>query len=485
MKHLILVLLFTAAAGAQPLEGPFELLNTQGLTALTNPRVVVRDENRADVFWQTGDTVFHAAISPQTGNFISAPTSFPIEGIGWIRKLRDVVATADGWAALVYDDTGGSNRTIVFRGLDALDSGLVVDTGIVMCSGEWVSISRNHALSLSPRADGGFFASWLNEWAFDNPWHFGEAGSGPVALSFVSGDSILFAGNVYLGPWPEVDSPVEVFQAEADSDIVLVPDHSGIFIYRPAWQGDWWNMNLRYLCYFNHGADNVGSLCTNGGTLFLVSHSFSSRPAELLRIDNLSSLTVAQILDNDPIAAASHPDFGIAWLVRYGMGLVLYRADTTGALIFPAGAIHWPSEGFEITEAALALSDDGLLVAIWTERETQYAEPTIMRMASVGWNTYLDAEQESFILHPSSFSLSTFPNPFNSTLQIEYEMPKRAEIELSIHNVLGQRVEVLESGMTAAGAHRTSWSPASAGGIYFVTLRYDGQAHSRKVLYLR
>ncbi|MBU1985414.1 T9SS type A sorting domain-containing protein, partial [bacterium] len=332
---------------------------------------------------------------------------------------------------------------------------------------------------------GGFFASWLNEWEYDNPWFWGEAGAGPVALSFASGDSFRICGNSFFGPWPEEGLSVDVFGSESDSDIVLIcGDYSGITFSRPLWNNNT-GFGIQELHFIFRGARSVGALFTEGDVLFLVSRSFTTRPAELLRIDNLSACTVVQTLNDEPIIAASHPDFGIAWLARYGTGLVLYRADTTGAPVFPAGAIHWPSEGHEIVEAALSLSDDGLLVAAWTERETGYDQPTILRIASVGWDTYLEVEESRFILHPSSFILSAFPNPFNSVLQIEYELAHSSELDLAVYNLIGQRVETLQHGVQEAGTYRATWLPKSAGGIYFVTLTTDAASRTAKVLYLR
>lgn len=86
---------------------------------------------------------------------------------------------------------------------------------------------------------------------------------------------------------------------------------------------------------------------------------------------------------------------------------------------------------------------------------------------------------------PSSFTLSAFPNPFNSEVEIRYDLPKSGKVELSVYNLLGQKVETLRTGMVTAGAHTQLWSPTVAGGIYFVNLRTANSVRTEKVLYLR
>jgi len=489
MRHVILFLLLVAAANAQPFEGPFELLNTQGLTALTNPHIVVRDENRADIFWQTGDTVYCAAVSPQSGQTLIGQQVFPSSAEASSCRLWDVVEEDSGWTALVYDVTSTDwNRTLLVQERDGILRTEVLSTaqnysGEFMGAGSW-----NYALSLTALNDGGVAAVWQYTWIYWNNWPppgWSEAGCGTALALCHSGNNCSVFDEPFIGNF-EGRAFSALHHIAGDSLVVILSGEYGLDIL--GFSSQPWHF-FEYIMESYYDCDLVGALFTHGGSGLALSRSFrdyyGEHDARLLRLPNLTAIEEALPLDHDPIAAASHPDFGIAWLARYGAGLVLYRADTTGTLIFPAGAIHWPSEGFQIAEAALALSSEGLLVAIWMERETPNEEPTILRMASVGWNTYLDTDDSDFILHPFSFLLSTFPNPFNSTLQIEYQLPARTEVDLAIHNVLGQRVATLENGMIDAGVYRASWQPTSAGGIYFVTLRYDGHTESRKVLYLR
>ncbi len=89
---------------------------------------------------------------------------------------------------------------------------------------------------------------------------------------------------------------------------------------------------------------------------------------------------------------------------------------------------------------------------------------------------------------PSEFKLSqNYPNPFNSKTIINYELRITSEIELSVYNILGQKVSTLISGKQKAGRHKVEWDANSlVSGIYFYRLITDkGFAQSRKLILLK
>ncbi|MCH8069315.1 MAG: T9SS type A sorting domain-containing protein [Candidatus Marinimicrobia bacterium] len=101
---------------------------------------------------------------------------------------------------------------------------------------------------------------------------------------------------------------------------------------------------------------------------------------------------------------------------------------------------------------------------------------------------------EIFILPelPKKFKLTqNYPNPFNSETVIRYDLPEDAIIKLSIYNVLGQKIRVLEDGIMSAGFHAAVWDgkdengkPLSSG-EYIFSLKVGVNAHSMKMVLLR
>jgi thermitase len=70
---------------------------------------------------------------------------------------------------------------------------------------------------------------------------------------------------------------------------------------------------------------------------------------------------------------------------------------------------------------------------------------------------------------PRSFVLSPgYPNPFNPSTMIRYELPVVAHVRLSIYNTLGQEVELLVNDTQSPGTHQIEWHARNqASGMYY------------------
>jgi hypothetical protein len=73
---------------------------------------------------------------------------------------------------------------------------------------------------------------------------------------------------------------------------------------------------------------------------------------------------------------------------------------------------------------------------------------------------------------PSGFALhSSYPNPFNPSTIIEYEVPHTTHVKLFVHDVLGRRIQVLVDDVQAAGVYRIRFDAKGlSSGTYFYTM---------------
>ncbi|GEM_PF-3122155 len=73
---------------------------------------------------------------------------------------------------------------------------------------------------------------------------------------------------------------------------------------------------------------------------------------------------------------------------------------------------------------------------------------------------------------PHSFSLEqNFPNPFNPTTMIRYNVPTLSTISIKIYNLLGEEISVLVDAVQSPGEHTVEWNPIDLpSGIYFCRL---------------
>ena len=93
---------------------------------------------------------------------------------------------------------------------------------------------------------------------------------------------------------------------------------------------------------------------------------------------------------------------------------------------------------------------------------------------------------------PKSFALQqNFPNPFNPTTTIAYNLPQKAHVTLTIYNTLGQTVRVFQEGEQSAGTHQLRWDarnteghPVSSG-MYFYKISTETFTATKKMVLLR
>ncbi|MEK9135577.1 MAG: T9SS type A sorting domain-containing protein [Bacteroidota bacterium] len=86
-------------------------------------------------------------------------------------------------------------------------------------------------------------------------------------------------------------------------------------------------------------------------------------------------------------------------------------------------------------------------------------------------------------LRPGEFSLfQNFPNPFNPTTCITYELPKAGMVRLSVFDVLGRHVATLLNGKQEAGQRSVIFQGSDLpSGTYFYRLETDGMTQTRKM----
>jgi hypothetical protein len=80
---------------------------------------------------------------------------------------------------------------------------------------------------------------------------------------------------------------------------------------------------------------------------------------------------------------------------------------------------------------------------------------------------------------PETYSLlQSYPNPFNPTATIRYELPEPALVTITIYDVLGRRVEALVDGQSReAGRFEAVFNGAGrASGVYFYKITAQGQS---------
>jgi hypothetical protein len=93
---------------------------------------------------------------------------------------------------------------------------------------------------------------------------------------------------------------------------------------------------------------------------------------------------------------------------------------------------------------------------------------------------------------PSTYALAqSYPNPFNPTATIEFTLPQPGHVDLTVYNLLGQKVRTLVDEELVAGTHQVVWDGRNdskhevAGGVYFYRITAGDFHKSRKMVLLK
>lgn len=103
----------------------------------------------------------------------------------------------------------------------------------------------------------------------------------------------------------------------------------------------------------------------------------------------------------------------------------------------------------------------------------------ILKTESGGWVTGIEDDST-----PINFSLyQNYPNPFNPRTVIRYSLPVTCYLNLSIYNLLGQKVITLIDEFQQAGKHQLKWqADGLPSGIYFARLQSGTQIETLKLI---
>ncbi len=130
----------------------------------------------------------------------------------------------------------------------------------------------------------------------------------------------------------------------------------------------------------------------------------------------------------------------------------------------------------------------GSIVATGFDMNHQVAQitvPVTFHVGATGIEDAVAALPTEFVLHQN------FPNPFNPTTEIKFDLPSNSYVRLDIFNVLGQKVKTVIDNEMEAGFKSVTWDGSDdrginvASGVYFYKLNAGEHVFTKKMMMLK
>lgn len=84
---------------------------------------------------------------------------------------------------------------------------------------------------------------------------------------------------------------------------------------------------------------------------------------------------------------------------------------------------------------------------------------------------------------PSEYSMSNYPNPFNPTTTINYQLPESGFVTVKVFDILGKEVTLLVNENKSAGYYTVNFNGSNlTSGVYIYTIQVNGITQSKKML---
>ena len=158
-----------------------------------------------------------------------------------------------------------------------------------------------------------------------------------------------------------------------------------------------------------------------------------------------------------------------------GLSIILFEPTTDTSLSIS----YWELEELTHTD------ESEIITGSWFIRSSDGEEIT----ETLWFALTIDASSVGIdeIIVPDNFALSpAYPNPFNPSTTISYQLPAPNSMILVVYNVSGQRVATLVNGKVNTGYHQITWNAHNQpSGLYFVQMVAGDYVSSQKILLMK
>ena len=322
--------------------------------------------------------------------------------------------------------------------------------------------------------------------AFENKW--GTPQNAPPVLTVLSDLSIYEDSSITVTleaiNADSADNDVITFSSISDTSAVTASISDSILTLTP--NANW------------HGVANIKAYASDGTSKDSTSFKLTVTPVQ----DAPTAFDwVSSALDTINITKSNLADaYTLQWDASTDVD-----GETINYLIYAKIGLYLTEEVEEITDTTFQLIYEEILEHVFEGQPINAATVRFSIKATDGIDT-VDVTGDDRVLFvnryeylstvgegvPVEFALhENYPNPFNPTTTLRFDLPEVSNLTLTIYNMLGQKVRTFNMQSTPAGYHSVKWNATNdygdpvGAGVYLYQLQTKDFVKTRKMVLLK
>ena len=286
--------------------------------------------------------------------------------------------------------------------------------------------------------------------------------AGKIIAGTWGGGITIFNGNY----WTSISSPDTLVEE-------LKFDHSGTLWCGTASHGIVKFVGNNYLSYISYNIFPMGNISSIDFDAYGNTWA-GSEGGGFVKIDSLNNWTFYNqsnsILPTNTVTSIFVDSSNSIW-IGTGLGVVKFDGNTSWIL-------------YDKNNSGLP---DNHITAINQDKYQNIWIATYGGLAEYNENGIVGVYETNFNENMvNNYLLTNYPNPFNPTTSIEYNLPQSSIVSIQIFNSLGEKVKTLYSGLQTSGSHEIVFDGGLLpSGIYFYQIITKDFSQTKKCLLLK
>ena len=139
------------------------------------------------------------------------------------------------------------------------------------------------------------------------------------------------------------------------------------------------------------------------------------------------------------------------------------------------GIYLWPN--FQVFDT---YEEEILYLKSWISQRLSWMDSQILQLELDKYNGFFN-----YAVHHA------YPNPYNSTINIKYDLQSPSNVKIAIHDILGREIKILLNTRQLPGSKIIQWDSTNnrgdivSAGVYLYSVEIDGLRDVRKIIFLK